>query len=188
MRVILFSLLLAAACKAPDGPSHTGQFLNMDSLINEQSKALIGYSVKKDIQVNDSTFATKEFRNVSNWSNELNAFQELNQINRPTYRDAYVLTDAQDLKSNLIIKTWTARTALPLRSFKLYILPTTSQIKRIEAEMVVSDFYYDSDRKLVLDFSLLGAGNRLEAYHISGTQKYFWASREHFSVSGVITP
>lgn len=186
MRIILLCLMIITACQAPEAQSNHAQFLDMDSLVEAQASALIGYGIRKDIQVNDSLFKNKETQGAINWRNELEIFSELNQFNLPIHRGEYTISEKKDSKSNLIIRSWTAKNELPLRSFKLYVLPFTNQVKRIEADIMASDFYYDSDRKLALEFSLLGAGNLLESYHISGTQKYFWAPQESFSVTSKI--
>lgn len=188
MRFIPFCIILFVACKAPDAKLTTGQFLNMDSLVKAQAGVLIGYGVKKAIHVNDSVFPIKETRKPIDWNKTLEAFQELSQFNRLIYRDAFSTITKKDSKSNLIIRSWEAKTTLPLRSFKLFFLPATQQVKRIEISMQTSDFYYESERKLVMEFSLLGGENRLESYCIAGSQKYFWAQPEHFSINCEVIP
>ncbi len=184
MRFLFLSILgLVASCK-PVVPPVRSQLLNIDSLINAQVRNIRVATIEKTIHVNDSTF----YHRVINpeLKNELVAFQELNLVNRPIYRDSYQLTVQSDKQSNLTIKSWTATKDAPVKSLKLFYLDKIDRLKRMEAELGTSELYAKSSKKLLLEFSILGDTVRLETYSISGMQQYFWSDPRYFSVDAVI--
>ena len=185
--LILLTWLALSACN-PLEKKLVNDIPSIDSLITAQTSGLKDYTLVKRVSVDDSIFRVVTVRSPINWSKELEPFREISQINRPIYQRAYAQSLTRDRQSNLMIKTWLAKTTLPFHEIKLYYLPNENLLKRVEAHFTVRDFYLTVTKKLVLDFSLLGEVNRLESYHISIVQKHFWAEPEYFYVDGLIKP
>lgn len=181
----LFLLItgLVASCK-PVAPPLRSKFLNIDSLIDAQIKNVPIATIEKTIQVNDSIFYYRLIN--QELKKELVAFQELNLVNRSIYRDSYQITVQSDKQSNLTVKAWTATTDAPVKSLKLFYLHKMDRLKSIEAELSTNELYAQSSKMLKLDFSILSDTIRLEAFSISGKQRYFWSTPRYFSVDAVI--
>lgn len=187
MRRVAFLFVLLIACSPPE-KEIASTTINMDSLLHAQAKILSGRGIEKSVSVGDSTFASTKINTSVNWNDALEAFRELGQVNRPIYRHAYEQKETRDSKSNLMIRTWTAKTNVPVSEIKLYYLPGPKRLKRVEAFINMKDFYFTAHRKMILDFTLLGELNQLESYHISGSQKYFWSAEQKFSVNCIVKP
>jgi hypothetical protein len=179
----LIVLGLVASCKPPAPPMRS-QFLNIDSLLDAQLKVVQPSAIEKTILVNDSTFRSDETKPAL--AKELQAFRELGLMSRPIYRDAYQQTVLRDTQSNLMVKTWTAKEDAPVKSLKLFYLDKIDRLKRLEAEFSTTELYTQSNKKLSLDFSILGDTVKLETYSISGMQRYFWSDPRYFSVVATI--
>jgi hypothetical protein len=180
---ILLVLCAAVSCKQPAPPSRSS-ILNIDSLFNAQINLLDTVSIDKTLWVGDSEFHTKASR--VKLIEELEAFQELEQINRPIYKGQYEIATAPDNQSNLTVREYQTKTNAPIKSLRLFYLNDISQLKRIEAILSTQDVYQTSEKKMTLDFTLLGDTLRLESYGISGSQQYFWSVPRHFSINAVV--
>lgn len=184
-RFIFLLLIVTSACQKPQIVSHSG-ILNCDSLLDAQLAGLTSMTLDKKLFVNGVEFQSITTDKID-WVKELEGFRELNQINRPIYRDAYQIKNTPDPQSNLTIQTWTAKTKIPIRILRLFYLENINNIKRLEAEIVFNELYHRSSKKLRLDFTLLGHP-RLESYEISGSQQYFWGAPNTILVKGNIRP
>jgi hypothetical protein len=184
-RFIFLLLVLLSACQKPQIVSHSG-ILNCDSLLNAQLAGLTSMTLEKKLSVNGVEFQSTTTGKID-WAKELEAFRELNQINRPIYRDAYQIKNTPDPQSNLTIQIWTAKTKVPIRTLRLFYLEKLNNIKRMEAEIEFNEFYHRSSKTMRLDFALLGHP-RLESYEISGSQQYFWGASNSILVEGSIRP
>jgi hypothetical protein len=180
---ILAMLIVMAACQSPELPAHSN-ILNIDSLLNTQAKLLGKVSISKTLKVGDSAFKTQAL-SVQLLS-ELEPFRDISQINRPIYQNNYQVTVRPDPQSNLTIKEYHAKKYAPVKSVRLFYLDNLSQLKCLEATLATEDFYQSSEKKLSLDFSLLGDTLKLESYSISGSQLYFWSVPQHFLVKAGI--
>jgi hypothetical protein len=181
--VFLLTLVLVGSCKAP-APSSPTQLLNVDSLLDAQLKVVQASTIEKTIRVNDSTFRSVETSPAL--KKEFLAFRELGLMSRPIYRNTYQLTVQPDTQSNLTVMAWTANEEAPVKSLKLFYLNKLDRLKRLEAKLSTTELYTQSNKTLLLEFSILGDTVRLETYSISGRQRYFWGAPQYFSVDAVI--
>ena len=180
---IVFSVSLLMSCQKTV-PSTQASILNIDSLLDAQQQRLKNPKADKKIEVNDSIYGLDSAG--LNLSKEFEIFRELEQLNLPIYKGGYIVTTHPDVKSNLTVREYRAKTELPILTLRLLYLDQPNKLKRVEAEFVRKDFYSESYKKLQLDFSLLGDTIRLESYHISGVQQYFWGTPNHFSITSII--
>jgi hypothetical protein len=180
---IVMVLWVAASCKQP-APTSRSKILNIDSLFNAQIDLLANVSIDKTLRVGDSIFNTKALG--VKLAHELEAFRELGQINRPIYNSLYETATTPDKQSNLTVREYQTKTNAPIKSLRLFYLNDISQLKRIEAILSTQDIYQTSEKKITLDFTLLGDTLRLESYGISGSQQYFWSVPRHFSINAVL--
>ncbi len=182
--IFLLALIALAACKPPATPSVQSNILNIDSLLSAQAKLLSTVSIEKTLMVGDSTFQRQTLQ--VNLEKELELFKEIGQINRPIYQRAYHTSIKPDTQSNLTIKEFQAVEDVPVKTIRLYYLNEPTQLKRLEATVATEDLYQSSEKKLILDFSILGDTVRLKSYGVSGDQQYFLGAPQYFSMSTTI--
>ncbi len=182
MRQLIFfmgGILLCTACNhiavAPESSS-INRYYNIDSLLNEQitflknSKAVlhktahIGKRLEEKITVLDS----------SQWDDALSVFRVLD-INKPSLRDAYQITDhLADSSSNLTILQYLLKdpkSSTQLTELNLYYLHSIQDLKKIVGKSGSSGFIYQSEKTLELVFDKSHHQTSLKAYSISTNQK-----------------
>jgi len=188
MRGLLFLILIPLISCRENIQSRPSRHLNFDSLFESQVTLLSqkGASLEKVSTVNKAVAsATTNSRDV-NWSEELKAFGMLEAVNKPVYVSAYEIAENPDKKSNLMVKTWVAKTNIPVRSIKIFYLPNPLLLKRVEAKIEQNNFVFSSVKELTLDFSVLGGDSVPERYEISGSQSFFWGAPQYYSLEGLI--
>ena len=164
--------------------------INVDSLLDYHIRNLRSgdYSLEKVSRVGNHKATTSTHSKEINWSNELEAFRLISLINKPIYSDRYEVREAPDEKSNLTIKSWTAKEPLPITSLKVFFLKQPYQIKRMEAVIEQSNFVFSSSKELSLDFHVLGTRPTPGGYKISGQQKFFWEAPQYYSLEAIVHP
>ena len=184
---ILFVGLLA--CKPPLEVKQKNHF-NCDSLVVNQTQWLEHQKMAlKKLTSVDGGRVTESLRDANQveWKKELAPFAAIDWINKPSYRDSYDVSIFQDSKSNLKVKCWKAKTkGPPLRTLTVSFLNEIDKIKSIEAEMEVESLGITSHKALRLEFSFFGGITALESYEISGFQKFFVGTNEHFTLEGIV--
>lgn len=119
------------------------------------------------------------------WSNELAVFRQLELAERPTNRDLYTVSDKDDSRSNLRIRSYVAE-GTPVPYIHFYYLNTMGDIRRIEAGYFESTLIYTSRRHLTLEFEKGARNNTLRRYSIDGYQKIMMADSVHFLVEAEV--
>jgi len=191
MRVIavLFSIgLVVSGCRQQVVKEK--RYLNVDSLVSSQidylnhSKA----SLTKEAAIGDKTSVSTTLPDSTLWSHELDVFRQLDLINRPTYRDAYLVTDRlKDAKSNLLIKSYEAKAGSPVPYLRLYYMETPLRLKRLEALYQETNSLYNSQRKLTMYFEGEPGKPYLKSYSIEGDQKLMLSDSVHYTIRAEIT-
>jgi len=179
--------LVGLGCKQPDKPLSFFP-INPDSLIDSQLRWFSHQptSLKKITSVSSSVLETELSFDKIKWGKELEPFRALSLINKPVYRYGYEVSVSPDPKSNLTIKSWTAKNRAPIRMIRIFYLNTPDQVKRIEASLEEKNFIFVTQKELQLEFSLMGSPIELERYKIAGYQKYFWGSPGSFSLEAFV--
>jgi hypothetical protein len=184
---ILFLALIA--CKPTLEVKEEIQF-NCDSLIAAQVKWLHqqNLALKKLTSVSGgNTFESFPETNKIDWKKELAPFSALNGVNKPSYRNSYMVSVFQDDKSNLKVKYWNAEgKEPPLRTLKVYFLTELDKVKNIEAVFVQKSLGFTSHKELKLEFNFIGGKTVLERYQVSGYQKFLTGSSEHYNIVGSV--
>jgi len=164
-------------------------YLNVDSLISSQidylrhSKA----SLTKEASIGGKTSVSTTLLDSTSWSHELDVFRQLDLINRPTYRDAYSVTDrVKDSKSNLLIKSYEAQAGSPVPYLRLYYMETPLRLKRLEAFYQETNSLYGSQRKLAMYFEGDQGKPHLKSYSIEGDQKLMLSDSVHYTIRAEI--
>lgn len=163
------------------------RLLGLDSLVSRQSALLDerGFALEKNAAVNDKRQTTTLTPDSLGWSNELSVFRQLEVIERPSFRDHYVITETEDTNSNLRVLSLMADTStVPVSYIRYYYLKTRSNVHRIEARYLETNPLYVSTRYLVLEFEESNGQRLIHRYSVEGYQKIMLADSVHFSITG----
>jgi hypothetical protein len=161
-------------------------YFDFDSLINGQVAGLLKAqsTISKKSMINgkkdDSSFVPDSLK----LANELDVFRQLDLINKPLYRNAYEIKDGEkDTKSNLLIRSYTAKSPSPVPFVKFYYRSFPRELKKIESVFHEENALYDTRRNLLLEFDDSSGSLLLNSYQLSGTQKMILNDTVNFSVS-----
>jgi len=182
---LIFGFLLG--CEKPQLKSNTKLF-PIDSLLENQIAILSERNVdfQKASMIGGESRATSISSNDIQWEEELMGFREIALINRPIYRDAYSVSETRDPKSNLMIRTWTAVSAAPVKRLTVYYLKELNKVKRIESRIEESNFIYSTRKDLTLEFDIIGSNSRLQNYSLGVKQKYVLTKPDSFRINALI--
>lgn len=185
-RFLWLLLFLTTACTKAKQEKQTLQF-NSDSLLDYHSKQLSqsGATLTKSTSLRDAPLLPGVVAQSVKWEKELEPFRTISMINKPVYRNAYNIQIGRDPKSNLMVKTWTAKGDEPIRIMKIYYLNKSASLKRLEAVIEKGNFVFRSQQKFEMEFGLLG-NSQLERFAISGFQNFFWGGSHTFTLQGSV--
>jgi hypothetical protein len=160
-------------------------FYNVDSLVSAQQKLLqtSGYHLVKSVEIDGKKEHTTFIPDSLQWSHELDIFRELGQINKASFRDAYVVTDTRDTNSNLTIRELRANRKAPVSLVRFYFLRDATDVRKIEATLTEENTLYVNDRKLTLE---MDDRHLVNYYRIEGSQKMVMSDNVNFVISGEV--
>jgi hypothetical protein len=161
--------------------STTATFYDIDSLVNVQVKALQGFTLNKSVQINGKNEKTSFVPDSLQWVHELDIFRQLAEINKASFRDAYVITDSRDPNSNLTVRELKSNRPVPVSSVKFYFLRTLNDLRRIEATLTQENALYVNDRNMTLE---LNDVHKVHSYRIEGAQKMVMSDSVRFIIAG----
>ena len=177
-------IFFLAGCETKSVSKQT--YLDIDSLIDVQIKnlTLAGAHVEKTAVLGNTSDQSQFVPDSTGWSSELDVFRELNTINKPIYKDQYVITDGEkDSNSNLIIRTYQAKDDLPVRSLSLYYYKSLNSIKKLKAVYNKENILYSTERTLTMNFDEVKGKHLLADYSVSGIQKMIVSDTVRFSIT-----
>lgn len=185
--LLLFIGLVASGCQKQK--VRAKRYIDMDSLVNVQvdylskSKA----SLKKEAIIGEKNSSSSNVLDSMAWSQELDVFRQLDLINRPIYRDAYVVNaGVKDSKSNLLIRSYQAPSMSAVPYLLLYYQNTPSRLKKLEALYQETNSLYGSQRKLEMYFEDTTGKSYLTGYSIEGNQKMILSDSVHYVIKADI--
>jgi hypothetical protein len=166
-------------------------YFDFDSLINEQVTGLMNVdaTLHKRATINGKTDSTSFFVDSLNLSNELDVFRQLDLINKPLYRNSYEIKDGEkDTRSNLLVRSYTAKAPSPVPFVKFYYQASTQEVKKIESVFHEANALYDTRRNLTLLFDDSRGSHLLSGFQLRGTQKMILSDSVSFLVSVTFAP
>jgi hypothetical protein len=160
-------------------------YFDFDSLISVQVADLI----KSEVTINKRSVINGKNDNSSfvpdslKLAHELDVFRQLDLINKPLFRNAYEIKDGEkDNKSNLLIRSYTAKSPSPVAYVKFYYTSSPRELKKIESVFHDKNSLYDTRRNLILEFDDSSGSILLSRYQLSGAQKMILSDAVNFSV------
>ena len=168
-------LLLVSSC-AQTEVEYKKSYFDFDSLVTQQVKTLAKSKWKKVSTLNNKVDTVFIQPDSLQWSNELDAFRQLDAINKPVLKDNYTVEEKKDIHSNLTVRNFKLRvnsnkklkTPVPFVDFYYFNQP--SDLRKIVAVYEESNSLFTSRRQLSLEFEE-GNSKNLIGYKISGFQK-----------------
>lgn len=161
-------------------------YFDFDSLINVQVAGLLRAqsSISKKSMINGKQDESSFVPDSLKLAYELDVFRQLDIINKPLYRSAYEVKDGEkDTKSNLLIRSYTAKTPSPVHVVRFYYHSSTKDIRKIESVFQEENTLYDTRRNLFMEFEDSTGSSLLKGYQLSGTQKMILSDTVNFSVN-----
>ncbi len=187
MYFVLFTFLFS--CNVRDN-NHRAYY-SVDSLIHAQvvsltkSKAVL--TKKAEIDGKEEAISFTPTDTIS-WANELAIFSALAEINKPTNAGLYTIeTGVKDPNSNLLIRSFTSTTILPVVYLKLFYLDNPSFLRRVEALYREENTLLKGSRLLLMEFQQVNNEAVLTSYSIEGSQKMLLRDAVQFSIKGTVT-
>ncbi len=185
--LLLTVAMLLASCNNKN-LKYDKPYFDFDSLVQAQivklSNAKVAVIKKTSLgKVRDSVAISPD---TTQWKHELDAFQQLDVINKPLYKDAYQLEISKDTHSNLWVRTYTTKMKSPVRVVKFFYQEDFKKLKRIESSFEEKNLMYATSRKLTLTFDERQGLSLLSSYRVEGTQKMILSKSVAFTMEGKI--
>ncbi len=160
-------------------------YFDFDSLINVQVIGLLKAqtTIDKNSLINGKEANSSFVPDSLSLANELDVFRQLDLINKPLYRSAYEIKDREkDTRSNLLIRTYTAKFPSPVPYVKFYYRTSPLDLKKIESVYHEENTLYATRRNLLLEFDDISGTLLLNGYQLTGAQKMILNDTVNFSV------
>ena len=182
---LLFAIVFLSSC-SQSGPTGSKSFYDIDSLVNLQIDWLHGYTLNKAVEIDNKREETSFVPDHTQWVNELEIFRQLDQLNKASFRDAYVVTDTRDTNSNLMVREIKANRPVPVSLVRFYYLRTPDDLRKIEAEWTEENALYVNSRSMTMELERFNDVHLVHRYRIEGVQKMVMSDSVHFVIAGEV--
>lgn len=196
VRAAGFLLLVLLVVSCEEKTKRSAIYYPVDSLVTAQIRFLSQGEVRVQKQSVAVEWLDKKkadhtdlvLKDTTQWIKELGVFRELDVINKPVNKDAYLVQDGlPDKRSNLTVKTFTAKGDAPVKYLRLYYDGSLARLRRLEAQLNVENMLYRSSRTLSLEFQDVYNKTMLTSYSINGGQKIFMGDTVRYTVDATVT-
>jgi len=161
-------------------------YFDFDSLVNNQVHQITSAKVSliKKTFLNGKKDSTILLPDTAQWKHELDAFQQLDVINKPLFKGNYQSKNQGDDHSNLLVRSFTTEMKSPVPEVKFFYQDGYKRLKRIESVFNESNVLYSTSRKLTLEFEEHQGAAMISRYRVQGFQKMILSDSVAFSVEG----
>ncbi|MBS1680619.1 MAG: hypothetical protein JST48_02810 [Bacteroidetes bacterium] len=162
-------------------------YFDFDSLLRVQVKSLAEAHAKieKRTILNGKADTSFFVPDSTQWHYELDAFQQLDVINKPAYKNSFDRQITDDAHSNLQVTRYSAKGKSTVPELKFYYLGKI-KLKKIEATLVEDNLMMAISQKLVLEFDDGTDHQKLIRYFVEGQQKMILSNPVKFSVEAIV--
>ncbi len=186
MKVFLgvISVMLMVSCNR-ENLKYDKSYFDFDSLVNNQVQliTLAKASLSKKTFLNGKQDSATLLPDTTHWKHELDAFQQLDVINKPLFKGNYQSKDQEDDHSNLLVRSLTTKMKSPVPEVKFFY-QDGSKLKRIESVFYESNVLYSTSRKLTLEFEEQRGTAMISKYSVQGFQKMILSDSVRFLIEG----
>ena len=124
------------------------------------------------------------------WKYELDAFQQLDAINKPLFKGNYQQQDQDDEHSNLLVHSYLfkpeSKMKSPVAEVKFFYQNGRKKLKRIESVFAEENLLFSTSRKLTLEFGEVRGIPIISGYRVNGFQKMILSDTVKFSIRGKV--
>jgi len=161
-------------------------YFDFDSLVKAQTISLERTKIKviKTSSLNGKRDSVSFTPDTTQWKHELNAFQQIDIINKPLFKGEYTLVESKDDHSNLRVRTYSTTKKSPVPWVKFYYLDNWQKLKKIETKYYEQNQMFSSARKLTLEFDSQGSDLIINHYRVQGFQKMILSDSVLFLLDG----
>ena len=170
---------------------------NVDSLLNNQSDYLAASKAKLEKRAIIAEQSEEESyvpADSSAWSNELEIFRKINEMNKPVSRGSYLIDDGLfDPASNLTVKAFSVvgdddvLETMPVKYLRIFYSSSVDKPRKIEALYDNRNEMYASGRLMTLEFQQIKDKSVLTSYRVEGGQKIILGDSVEYVINGKIT-
>lgn len=161
-------------------------FYNFDSLVTAQAGKLKGFELTKSVLIDTAGEQAQLIPDSTQWTNELELFRQLAEVNKASFRDAYVVNDLRDTNSNLTVREIKAQRDVPVSLVRLYYLHTPDDLRKVEATFVEENALYINTRKMMMELVRFNDTNLIHRYRVESVQKFMVSDSVRFVIAGEV--
>ena len=161
-------------------------YFDFDSLVNNQVQQIASAKARviKKTFLNGKNDSTILLPDTTHWKHELDAFQQLDVINKPLFKGNYQAINQEDDHSKLLVRSFTTKMKSPVPEVKFFYQDGYMKLKRIESVFNESNVLYSTSRKLTLEFEEQQGMAMISKYRVQGFQKMILSDSVKFSIEG----
>src|SRR6478736_4311680 len=161
-------------------------YFDFDSLVSNQVHQIASSKAKviKKTFLNGKRDSAILLPDTTHWKHELDAFQQLDVINKPLFKGNYQTTNQEDDHSNLFVRSFTTKMKSPVPEVKFFYQDGFKKLKKIESVFNESNVLYSTSRKLTLEFEEQQGMAVITKYKVQGFQKMILSDSVAFSIEG----
>jgi len=185
---LVLAIVVLSSCSERKSVA-TKSFYDIDSLVTLQINALksTSYALNKSVEIDGEKEQTRFVPDSLQWVNELDIFRQVDQINKASFRDAYVVSETRDTNSNLTVREIRAQRPIPVSLVKFYYLRTPDDLRKIEATWTEENALYTNTRKMVMELERFNDVHLVHRYRIEGFQKMVMNDSVRFVIAGEVS-
>ncbi len=185
--VFIVAALIFSSCQKSD-VKYDKQYFDFDSLISKQVKALTHSKWRKVSRLNQKSDTA--VIQPDSMRAELDIFRQLDVINKPIFKEKYLIEEKKDVHSNLMVRSYRFReedkgklkSSVPFVDF--YYYNQFSDLRKIVSVINERNLLFNSSRQLSLEFEE-GNPKKVVAYEIKAFQKMLLADSVILSIRTV---
>lgn len=186
--LFILGFILLTACN-PSNLKYNKLYFDFDSLLTVQEAAVVKNKLKlsKTVLLDGKQDRSTQFVDSASIAQELDVFRQLDLINKPLYRNTYLVSDGvDDSLSNLTLRQYTSTTQTPIPWVTFYYQRSFQQLMKVESLYRENNALYSTERNLLLEFDNSSGKLLLSRYRLTGFQKMILNDTVYFSVEGVL--
>lgn len=183
----ILPVALSILTRCTSTTTEVNALLSVDSLISAQAHRLTDMRASLDKR---TVLGTKEEevtlvpKDTTAWLKELEAFSVVSAINKPVNRARYTVSETNDTKSNLRVRSFSTTDDLTIEYVRLYYHSRLSHLRRLEASYREVNSLYRSNRRLSIEFQDVKGIPTIVSYSVDGGQKMVLDDTVQYSING----
>ena len=191
MKFFWCTILVAFLCSChQENLTYDKPYFDFDSLVHKQVQLLSQHNCKvvKETFLNGKADSALLLPDTIQWKYELDAFQQLDAINKPLFKGNYQEQDQDDEHSNLLVHSYLFRPKSKMKSpvaeVKFFYQDGRKKLKRIKSVFSEENLLFSTSRKLTIEFGELQGIPIISGYRVEGFQKMILSDTVKFAIRG----